>query len=137
MVQPLYQWYTFGRGKEIFSHDIAELVIRDVLNVVCRNVGNLAESVITPECPFAAIKDSFPLQIGLPVKFAGFAVLIGYIPFIVRFRLLDCKPEAGFFGKRLQYLFPDVFHIREVFGDVICDGFRNHFLPDIVRAAAF
>ncbi len=46
MVQPLYQWDAFGRGKEIFRHDIAELVIRNVFNIIVCNVGNLAESVI-------------------------------------------------------------------------------------------
>ncbi len=46
MVQPLYQWDAFGRGEEIFRHDIAELVIRNVFNIIVCNVGNLAESVI-------------------------------------------------------------------------------------------
>jgi hypothetical protein len=44
--------------------------------------------------------------------------------------------EIGFFGESLQDLFPDVFHIGEVFGDVIGNGFRNLVFPDVVRAAA-
>lgn len=34
MIQPLYQWNAFGGSKEIFRYDIADLVIRDVLNII-------------------------------------------------------------------------------------------------------
>ena len=79
MVQSLYQWNPFDRGEEIFRHHIAELVVRNVLDIIGCDVGNLPESVITVQRQFAAIKDSFPFQISLSVHFTGFAILIAYI----------------------------------------------------------
>ena len=79
VIQSLYQRNTLDWSEEIFRYDIADLVIRDILNIIGCNVGNLSESVIPAKRQFAAIKDSFPFQICLSVHFTGFAVLIAYI----------------------------------------------------------
>ena len=119
MIQSLYQGDTFDWSEKIFCYDIAELVVRNILNIIGCNVRNLSESVIPAKRQFAAIKDSFLLQIYQSVYFTGFAVLIGYFPFTVRLLCLDRKPEAVFFGESLQDLFPDVLYIGEIPSDVI------------------
>lgn len=111
MIQPLYQGNTLEWSEKIFRYDIAELVIQDILNIISCDVGNLSESIIPAQRQFAAIKDSFLLQIYLSVSFAGFAVIICYFPFTVRLFCLDRKPEAVFFGESLQDFFPDVLYI--------------------------
>ena len=134
MIQSLYQGDTFDWSEKIFCYDIAELVVRNILNIIGCNVRNLSESVIPGKRQFAAIKDSFLLQIYLSVHFAGFAVLIGYFSFTVCLLRLDRKPEAFFFGESLQNLFPDVLCIGEIPGNVIGNDFRNHFFSNIERA---
>ena len=97
MVQSLHQWDAFDRSEEIFRHDITELVVGNILDIIGCDVGNLPEGVITVQCQFAAIKDSFPFQICLSVHFTGFAVLIAYFSVTVCLLRLDCKSEAVFF----------------------------------------
>ena len=65
MVEPFDQIDTFCHSEEIFGHDIAELVIGNVLNIIGCDVGNLSESVIPAQSQSAAIKDSFLFQIGV------------------------------------------------------------------------
>ena len=122
----------FGWSEEIFRHNIAELAIRNILNIIGCDVGNLSESVIPCQRLFFTVKCGFILIIGLSVCFMGSAVLIGHISSAVLFFRLNHKLKTGFFGKRLQYFFPDVFHIGEVAGNVIGNGFRNLILPDNV-----
>ena len=42
VIQPLYQGDTLEWSKKIFRYDIAELVIRDILNIIGCKVGNLS-----------------------------------------------------------------------------------------------
>ena len=137
MVQSLYQWYTFDRGEEIFRHHIAELVVRNVLDIIGCDVGNLPESIIPCQRLIFTVKRGFILIIGSLVSFMGSAVLIGHISCGILFFRFNHKLKAGLFGESFHNLLPDIFHISEILCNIISNGFRNLIRLDIERAIVF
>ena len=58
VVEPFDQIDTFRWREEIFRHDVAELAIRNVLDMVGRDIGNLSEGKVPCQCLLFAVKES-------------------------------------------------------------------------------
>lgn len=95
-------WDAFDRGEEIFHHNIAELAVRNVLDIIGCDIGNLTESRIPCQRMLFAVKSGFIFIIDPPVCFIGSAVLIGRISCGILIFRLNHKLKAGFFGESLQ-----------------------------------